>query len=1263
MESKQVQLYLDREKMIEASPVTSADCVMLTDGNNLQKVLNNDLTTPTVAHEESSFKTGVGDIDVSSSVVDGEVGRMVIKGKTYQNILPEPSTHVLTNNKEMFKVNEGLDPNVEIVDGVSKSAILSGQTLVNVSGEPIVNLVINSSSPKYLGQHILKKDTMYTFIYDIEEVTGDASGCWGRFNYTDGSFKNVLDKVYTTGTTKVVTSFDKDLNNIYIGWIRNHVVGQSVKFKSVMILEGDWTDKEIPPYFDGMQSVNFYPDQTVTKLVWKAGQYYGDNGQLTTVSANQNHRYIDEYVKISPNMTYRVSGNNNYKNLNFYDENKNHLLKVTSTSQLGNGALTGDIVATAPNNAKYLRYNMAVGDNLTESTIIYNDTIGIPLASTSISETYTHKMPVLCTTGKNLFDSSTEIVTGQGINSSNGLPYNYPTHSRTGFLRVKPNTSYTITQSHNKTWVFAYDKNKEYIKVVKTDITSGGNFTTPNDTHYIRLDFNTVDTSEIVNGVQIEEGTVATSYEPYKSNILHTPEEVVLREVNGVQDTLNLNAREWVQRIGEVVLDGGNNYTWSIHTNSANTIRFQSRNIPIPAQTNQNILPNILCDKLKVVENVNWQRDEEQMEIGRNAGSYEVNIRIAKAKLSGETVEALKTYLQSNPITVQYVLASPVIKTVDLSSSGNWEKVVLNGSENWLMTNNTHFYTKLSNELSPNALLPIIDNSLFTPKDNSNSTANAVWYGGNVGDKNGNIVFNVLDKTLEQFKQYLSQNPITVWYQTTNHKDSTQVKQPIFFKDGHIQLSSGADNSLIPTLDYEAKTSNSYVMDLMKANTRYTMKAKSASGTFTIDGTSYGAGTNGTFTSPTSMTNKLLVMSNKTNEEVMILEGDVTSKAIPYFKGIKSAFEDESKIEVLSTGKNLFIPENHVSLTKHEGYWSVNKVYTNDKGVYYKLKPNTKYILSFDKYGTDSSWIGVVVNGVYRNNGNANYIYVFNTDSTGETLIQIGANTQSNVGHTICNIQLEESPTATSYEPYKSNTTKIPLLSPLRSLPNGVCDELIIDRMKKKATLIQRIKTVTFDGSSDESWGGYNDSGTRVTQGFYHNVSDPVIASANVNLYCDTLQPNINAIHTRNGRGVGTHNDGSNNKNIRLCLLKNELIPYGFSEPLKTNENVLRKWLQDNPTTVCYELATPVVTEIDLENFPLVYKDGHIFLNSEIAPVVEINYNVNQSQQIQANNETLQRHELDILDLDNLIVSFVNAEYNLRLLKFNMELSMMALAE
>ena len=61
----------------------------------------------------------------------------------------------------------------------------------------------------------------------------------------------------------------------------------------------------------------------------------------------------------------------------------------------------------------------------------------------------------------------------------------------------------------------------------------------------------------------------------------------------------------------------------------------------------------------------------------------------------------------------------------------------------------------------------------------------------------------------------------------------------------------------------------------------------------------------------------------------------------------------------------------------------------------------------------------------------------------------------------------EESPTATSYEPYKSNITKIPLLSPLRSLPNGVKDEVILDRENHKTKIIQRVGKVVLNGSED----------------------------------------------------------------------------------------------------------------------------------------------------------------------------------------------------
>ena len=253
-----------------------------------------------------------------------------------------------------------------------------------------------------------------------------------------------------------------------------------------------------------------------------------------------------------------------------------------------------------------------------------------------------------------------------------------------------------------------------------------------------------------------------------------------------------------------------------------------------------------------------------------------------------------------------------------------------------------------------------------------------------------------------------------------------------------------------------------------------------------------------------------------------------------------------------------------------------------------------------------------------------------------------------------CKVRISITETEADYEPYKSNSTKIPLLSPLRSLPNGVCDELIIDRMKKKATLVQRVGVGVLDGTQSISTNP-SSVDTNLYQPFYcGNVfGNMAIAPHNVvTIRCDKL---LACSSSTSYRGLTTnaiyqYNDTS----ARLAgqITKRDL-----------GVKSVGQWFKANPTTVYYLLATPIITEIDLEGYPYIYKDGHIFLNSEIAPVVEIDYSINQSQQIQSNNETLQRHELDILDLDNLIVSFVNAEYNLRLLKFDMELSIMALAE
>ena len=726
MPKTKVEVY-DKDQLIY--PYIESDHVTFSNGMKVSEMLDQSISMPTVTHEDLSFKVGVGDQDVSNAIVDSSVAEMTIKGKTYQNILPEPSTHVLTNNKEMFKVNEGLDPNVEIVDGVSKSAILKGQTLVNV-----------------LSYERVGGGGIYTKTDDLITVKSNGEVVWHGVDL---------------GLTQV-----KENTKYIIMW-------DSITFSNE----------------------NFSPSASLIGI-----RTLSNNTQISS-----------NWVK---DKNYAIATVTNDTNI---------ILRIHATQGV---AISN---TTTIKGLKVFEYQQGM------------ENWDIPYFEGIQSV----KMPVLSTTGKNLYSYGDLTISNPLTNRwyyTNGTTSSFGssckrTDGGNWFYLEKGVYSYQSINENTKTNI---------VLIGEGETQHGSGKEIPSGWYVFR--FKTMDESvdyAKISQIQLEKGSTATPYEPHKSNTLSTPEDLELRGIGNVKDELNVATGELTQRIGEVALDGSDDEQWVLYprdnysewTTYQWRYTLQSKGVCFAYKSEQF---KSIGDKLSFGA-IGTDREEDYEHYrsnGSNPSSY-IYIWLSQSKAS--TTEELKTYLQSNPITIQYELAEPIVKTVDLLSSGNWEKVVLDGSENWLMTNNTHFYTMLSNELSPNALLPIIDNSLFTPKDNSNSTANAVWYGGNVGAKNGNIVFNVLDKTLEQFKQYLSQNPITVWYQTATHQDSTQVKQPIFFKDGHIIQSSGADNSLIPALDYQAKTSNSYVMDLMKTNTRYTMKAKSASGTFTIDGTSYGA--------------------------------------------------------------------------------------------------------------------------------------------------------------------------------------------------------------------------------------------------------------------------------------------------------------------------------------------------------------------------------------------------------------------------------------
>ena len=135
-----------------------------------------------------------------------------------------------------------------------------------------------------------------------------------------------------------------------------------------------------------------------------------------------------------------------------------------------------------------------------------------------------------------------------------------------------------------------------------------------------------------------------------KTNILTVNEDVELRGIGDVKDTLDLMTGELTQRIGEVVLDGSSDERYAINGNPTATglTLFLVNSIPNRKQRGKvisNLLPTIN----------NYDSCGLFSGIGLNIVS------------NCSTVDELKIWLQQNPMTIQYELETESVKTVDLT--------------------------------------------------------------------------------------------------------------------------------------------------------------------------------------------------------------------------------------------------------------------------------------------------------------------------------------------------------------------------------------------------------------------------------------------------------------------------------------------------------------------------------------------------------------------------------------------------------------------
>lgn len=211
----------------------------------------------------------------------------------------------------------------------------------------------------------------------------------------------------------------------------------------------------------------------------------------------------------------------------------------------------------------------------------------------------------------------------------------------------------------------------------------------------------------------------------------------------------------------------------------------------------------------------------------------------------------------------------------------------------------------------------------------------------------------------------------------------------------------------------------------------------------------------------------------------------------------------------------------------------------------------------------------------------------------------------------------------------------------LRSLPNGVCDTLNVET----GEYIQRIGEVIKNNATGfnlSSGGWENKSDVCTFEHFKPKGMKVQEAKDKPTLNCDKVPSNTFTDQWNNSKGIESitqHGGGG----IVLSITRDKL--------LIQDVDGLNTYLQSNPLTIQYELATPIVSTIDVQGFPYAYENGHIQLSSgstepSLTPTVTYKVPVSRVGQIASNTKSNLRQSIKLDQLEVLVYqSLINTEY------------------
>lgn len=217
------------------------------------------------------------------------------------------------------------------------------------------------------------------------------------------------------------------------------------------------------------------------------------------------------------------------------------------------------------------------------------------------------------------------------------------------------------------------------------------------------------------------------------------------------------------------------------------------------------------------------------------------------------------------------------------------------------------------------------------------------------------------------------------------------------------------------------------------------------------------------------------------------------------------------------------------------------------------------------------------------------------------------------------------------FTPFACHKTKILLDEPLRSLPNGVCDEIVGNQ------LIRRVGLKVLN-SKNCNWSPWT---VRETEGLFYFHAGYYIENAKA----------LNEDNCKSNRFVFTNSFGNaNNKNEHMGTYKTNPHMAIYSNKANSLSEV-KEYFDNNVLQVMYELEEPVIIEMPNTLTLQGFDDTTMYIENEITPTVQYGYNalIPYKKELKMQQQEVETNTLDIER--NIIPYLMDMEMNLMLME------------